>query len=201
MSDGNIQAARTKLGRAVQRLTGPRPAVYHDTTVYQPSLWKCLVSELGGGQGEDRSPGKSQPPLWIDAMMLIADIEDTTMKWCPKVAHADKRLQVLSFASWRPQDTDRVTDMAREVEHWCESIIGLLEPESRKYIQAACPNCNRFKVWKKDSTGEVVQQPALKWTAAVGVQCQACRTQWAPDQMLFFGRLLGFKTPEGVVGE
>lgn len=197
--DGNIVAARTHLGRAVQRLTAPRPAVYHDVTVYQPSLWRCLVEELGGGQGEDRSPGKSQPPLWIDACMLITEIESTTRLWCSKPIPTDQRLQSLPFQSWRPQDTPLVQNMVRQVEHWCESVIGLLEPESRKFISAACPSCGRAKVWRKDGAGEVVQQPALKLVINQGCTCQHCGAHWAPDRYLFLTRLLGFELPEGVL--
>lgn len=199
MADGNIQAARVKLKYAVDRLLEPRPAVYHDTTVFQPSLFTCLVSELGGGQGEDRSPGKSQPPVWIDAMQLVVEIEHTAHKWCPKPGSTTQRLQTLCWQSWRPQDTDRVRDMARSVDHWCESILSLLEPEARKFIDAPCPSCSKSKVWKKDGGGDVVQQPALKWTPAVGFECQSCKAHWSPEQTLFFSRLLGFELPEGVL--
>lgn len=199
MADGNITAARTRLGRAVQRLTGPRPAVYHDTTVFQPSLWRCLLSELGGGQGEDHSPAKSQPPLWIDACMLIDDVKTKTRKWFPKPLPTEQRLQTLAFMSWRPQDTSMVDEMARQVDHWCESIINLLEPESRKFITAPCPSCGRAKVWRRDGGGDVVQQPALKLVVNQGATCQHCQAHWSPDRYLFLCRLLGFELPEGIL--
>lgn len=199
MADGNITAARTRLGRAVQRLTAPRPAVYHDATVYQPSLWRSLLGELGGGQGEDRSPGKSQPPLWLDCCMLITEIKSTTRKWCTKPIPTEQRLQTLSFQSWRPQDTTLVEEMAGQVDHWCESIIGLLEPESRKFINAPCPSCGRTKVWRKNTAGEVVQQPALKLVVNQGCTCQHCQAFWSPERYLFLCRLLGFDLPEGVL--
>ena len=199
MTDGNITAARTRLGRAVQRLTAPRPAVYHDTTVYQPSLWRCLISELGGGQGEDHAPAKSQPPLWIDACMLITEVRATTRKWCPKPLPTEQRLQTLAFMSWRPQDTSLVEEIAGKVDHWSDSILNLLEPEHRKYIDAACPSCGKSKSWRKDGCGDVVQQPALKWTPAVGFECQCCKAHWSPEQAMFFAKLLGFELPDGVL--
>ena len=41
----NIVAARTALERSVRKLCRQRPAVYHDTTVYVPSLYDALISE------------------------------------------------------------------------------------------------------------------------------------------------------------
>lgn len=199
MTDGNIMAAKVKLKRAVDRLIEKRPVIHYEVTVYQPSLYSCLISDLGGGQGDDHSPAKSQPPIWVDAMQLAVDIENRVKQWFPKPGTIPDRLQALSWHSWRPQDTDKVTDMARNVEGWCESILNLIDPENRKFIEAACPSCSKCKVHRRDSAGEMVLQPALKWTPAAGFQCQACKASWRPEQTLFFSRLLGFELPEGVL--
>lgn len=199
MSDGNIQSARTKLGRAVQHLTGPRQAVYHDATLYAPSLYATLAADLAGTQGDSRTPAKSLPPLWIDACQLLFEIDHKTVKWCPKPGNTPQRLQMLSFATWRPQDTDIVQGMARTIEGWCETINNLLDPESVKHISAACPSCGREKVFRRDSAGEMVQQPALKVVTNVGCTCQHCQAHWAPEKYLFLCKLLGFELPEGVL--
>jgi hypothetical protein len=199
MPDGNIQHARTKLGRAVQRLTGPQIAVY-DVTVYAPSLYDCLKSDLAGTQGDTRTPAKSLPPLWLDASMLLQDIDVQTVKWIPIPGRTPDRLQRLSFQAFRPQDTDLVTTMASTVEHWCESILNLLDPQSRKFISGApCPSCGKKTVYRKDSAGETVRQPALKLVVSQGCTCQACGAFWAPEKFLFLGRLLGYEIPEGVL--
>ena len=199
MSDGNIQAARTKLGRAVQHLTGPRMGVYHDVTMHAPSLYDTLASDLAGTQGDTRTPAKSLPPLWIDACQLKFDIDWRTRKWCPKPGTTPTRLQTMAFATWRPQDTDAVNDIARTIEGWCESIVNLIDPESVKHISAPCPSCGREKVFRRDSAGETVQQPALRIVTNVGAECQHCKAHWAPDRYLFLCRLLGFDLPEGVL--
>ena len=200
MSDGNIMAAKVKLKRAVDRLIEKRPAVHYDATVYQPSLYACLVSDLAGTQGDTRTPAKSLPPLWIDAVQLATDIDYQTRKWCPKPGNTPYRLQSLAFAAWRPQDTDQVFDIIRTVNHWCESILNLLDPENRKYIEdAACPSCGKKIVYRRDGGGDMVRQPALKLVVNQGCTCQSCDAFWAPEKFLFLGRLLGYDTPEGVL--
>ena len=197
-SGGNLPLARSRLGRAVQRLTGPQMLVHYDKTLYAPSLYHQLASDLAGTQGDTRTPAKSLPPLWIDACQLLDDIDTQTLKWAPVPGDTPTRLARLSFHPWRPQDTSLVNDIARRVDGWCESVIHLLDPESVKYIKGPCPSCNRETVYRRDSAGETVRQPALKLVISVGCSCQACDAYWAPDQYLFLCKLLGFEMPEGV---
>jgi hypothetical protein len=199
MSDGNIQAARTKLTRAVDRLCKPRMAVYHDKTRYGLSLYRQLESDLAGTQGDTRTPAKSLPPLWIDAVQVLGEMDSETRKWCPKGHSTPQRLGALSATSWRPQDTDHVTTIATTVDGWCETILHLMDPESVKHISAACPSCGRNFVYRNDSAGERVRQPALKVVTETGCTCQACQAHWAPDRYMFLCRLLGFALPEGVL--
>jgi hypothetical protein len=199
MSDGNIVAARTKLSQAVDRLCKPRMAVYHEKTRYGLSLYCQLESDLAGTQGDTRTPAKSLPPLWIDAVQLIGDMDSETRKWCPRLKRTPYRLTWLAEKRWRPQDTDHVTEMANTVDNWCETITHLLDPKSVKHISAACPSCGRGFVYRKDSAGETVRQPALKVVTETGCTCQACQAHWAPDRYMFLCRLLGFALPEGVL--
>jgi len=199
VSDGNIQAARTRLDRAVQRLTRPRTGIYHNRTMTGLSLYAELAANLAGAQGETRTPAKSLPPLWIDACQLLGDIDTQTHKWHPRPGTTPQRLHDLAGRTWRPQDTDHVEDIARTVDTWCEKIGNLIDPTARKYISAPCPSCGRAIVYHRDSGGDRVRQPALKWTANVGFECQACKSHWSPEQTLFFSRLLGFELPEGVL--
>ena len=199
MADGNITAAATKLTRAVDRLCKPRMAVYHDQTRYALSLYRQLESDLAGTQGDTRTPAKSLPPLWIDAAQLRIDMDSQTRSWCPKEQGIPQRLGNLSAKTWRPQDTDLVTEMARMVDMWCETILHLLDPESVKHISAPCPSCGRSFVYRRDSAGESVRQPALKLVTNIGCACQACDASWSPDRYMFLCKLLGFDLPEGVL--
>lgn len=200
MADGNIQAARTRLGRAVQKLCAPRPLIHYHHTLYAPSLYQCLQSDLAGTQGDTRTPAKSLPPIWLDASMLLQDIDTQTIKWAPIPGDTPQRLQRMASQTFRPQDTDTVNSMAGTVDGWSESVMNLLDPESRKYISgAACPSCGKQTVYRKDSAGETVRQPALKLVVSQGCTCQCCGAFWAPDKFLFLGRLLGHEIPEGVL--
>ena len=200
MADGNIVAARTRLGHAVRRLTQPRAGVYHDRTLYAPSLYSCLLDDVAGTQGDTRTPAKSLPPIWIDASQLRFDIDSQSVKWLPVPGTTPERLQLLSAKTFRPQDFDLVNKIAGKVDTWCESIINLIiDPKARKYISAPCPACGQERVYRRDSGGDTVREPALKWTANVGFECAACKAHWAPEQTLFFSKLLGFELPEGVL--
>ena len=199
MTDGNIGAARTKLDRAFRRLFDKRRAVYHDRSVFAPSLYDQLRSDLAGTQGDTRTPAKSLPPIWIDASMLLTTIDRQCHTWMPKPGSTFARMGSLVATSWRPQDTEKVTDMARTVDGWAESIIHLLDPESVKHITAPCPSCGRGFIHRKDSAGDTVRQPALKVMTNVGCTCQACGATWSPDRYLFLCRLLGFELPAGVL--
>ena len=199
MSDGNIQAAKTKLCLAVGRLIDRRQGIYHDATHYAPSLYDCLVSDLPGTQGDNKSPAKSMPPVWIDALQLRGDIDTQTQKWVPRLKDTPNRLGFLKHHSWRPQDTDNVTSIARQVDVWCEKILNLLAPESRKEITAPCPSCGRRTVYRKDPGGENVRMAALVLVVDKGCTCLACEAHWSPEYYLHLSRLLEISPPEGVL--
>lgn len=197
MSDGNIQAARTRLGRAVQDLTGPRSGMHGGDVVTGPSIYQQLCSDLAGTQGDTRTPAKSLPPLWIDAAQLLYDIDSQTHRWLPVPGRTPQRLQMLAFQTWRPQDTDHVTAIARTVEDWCRKVMNLLDPQAQKSIDAPCPSCGRKTVYRKDSAGDTVRQPALKLVVNEGCTCLHCEAFWPPERYMFLQKLLGLAT-EGV---
>jgi hypothetical protein len=201
MADGNIQAARTKLARAVQRLTAPRNAHFLDNVRIAPSLYTQLVSDLAGTQGDTRTPAKSLPPLWIDACQLIVDMDRTTAKWANgQFNDTPHRLQALSFAAtWRPQDTHHVNTIATTVDSWCDKIINLLDPQSRKEITAPCPSCGKRVVYRKDPAGELVRQAALVLIVGQGCTCLSCDAHWSPDYYMHLARLLKCDLPAGVL--
>mgnify|MGYP007086242251 FL=1 len=201
MTDGNIQAAKSNLDQAVDRLCAPRPAIFQHRMRYAPSLYDALRQDLAGTQGDHKSHAKSQPPIWIDACQLLSEIDGQTRKWSP--GHAGMgtcgRLAVIAGKSWRPQDTDHVNLITSTVLRWCDAITGMLEPQSVKTISAPCPSCGRNSVFGKDSAGDVVRRPALRIVGTQGCTCAACDAHWSPDRYLFLCKLLGFDLPEGVL--
>ena len=201
MSDGNIQAAKTRLNHAVDRLTAPKYSTFNHTQRAAPGLYQQLSAELAGSQGETRTPAKSLPPLWIDAVQLREDIDSQVRKWCrrPRNVTTPVRLAVLAGNGWRPQDTDHVSGMARTIDGWCESITNLLEPQHRKEITAPCPSCGQRTVYRKEPGGDVVRLAALQLVAEQGCTCLACDAHWSPEYYLHLGRLLECDVPEGVL--
>jgi len=210
VSEGNIVAARGALDRSIRALIAPRPAVYHDSTMYAPSLYHQLSAELAGRQGDNRTPAKSLPPVHIDAVQLKYDIDRQTAAWVPKPGDTPQRLEILSVQLWRPQDTKQVYDMSRMLRGWCDRIVHLLDPTAVMSLSTRCPecglnhavpcpSCGRTHVYGRDPAGEVVRQPALQLVANVGCTCRHCEAHWSPDRYLFLSKLLGFDMPEGVL--
>ena len=200
MTDGNIAAAHDKLTRATERLCNERVGVYHDTHRFAPSLYDTLAGDLAGTQGDNKTPAKSLPPLWIDATQLKADIDTQARRWTPRCrATTPDRMTMLVRKTWRPQDTAHVTGMTRQINSWCDKIINLIDPEHVKHISAPCPSCGKATVWRRDSAGETVRQPALRVVINLGCTCQSCDAHWAPDRYLWLCKLLGFDLPEGVL--
>lgn len=202
MSDGgNIGLARTKLERAVSRLCAPQTCVHYEHTLQAPSLYEILVGNLSARQGDTRTPAQSLPPLWIDALLLQTEIDQQVRQWVPKSPRTDtpQRLTILTEKTWRPQDTNTVTDMARKITLWCDNITHLFDPQPRWSISAACPSCGKSTVYRRDTAGEMVRQPALMVVASVGCTCQHCDAHWTPDRYLFLCRLLGLELPAGVL--
>jgi hypothetical protein len=201
MNEGNIQAARTRLKHAVDRLCAQNHTQHHHRTLTAPSLYDQLCSDIAGTQGENKTPAKSLPLIWIDAAQLKQTIDTQTAKWLkrPKDIGTPQRLNALAEQTWRPQDTKHVTDIGNTVDRWATSILNLLNPQSVKHITAPCPSCNRKTVYRKDDTGEVVRQPALRIVTNQGCTCLHCDAHWAPDKYMFLCTLLGFDLPEGVL--
>jgi hypothetical protein len=198
MADGNIVAARTRLQRAVTRMCEPRPAIHNHRVLFQPSLYDSLVADMAGTQGDTRTPAKSIPPLYMDAAKLRIEIDHQIRRWSPKPGSTTQRMQSLADHTWRPQDTDTVSGMSRTIDTWCDQITSLIDPTSIKHIAAPCPKCEKETVWRRDSAGDTVRQPALKLVTETGCTCQACGAHWEPQKYLFLCRLLGFELPEGV---
>lgn len=202
MSDGNITAARTKLTDAITKLCAPRTCIHYDATLSAPSLYDMLTSNMSARQGDTRTPAQSLPPLWVDALQLRSDIDCQVRRWKimgKNTGSTPETLSILVDRNWRPQDTEHVTSMARQIRSWCDSIVNLFDPEHRKYISAACPSCGKATVYKRDTAGETVRQPALVVITNIGATCQHCDAHWSPDRYLFLCRLLGFELPAGVL--
>jgi hypothetical protein len=207
--DGSLPDARRQLDDAISGLCDPKPQTLHDGEVtWIDSLYVQLLEAVPGSKRERTGVSASQPPVWVDAMCLIQEIDTAVAIWerpfpvlpgdlsdeTPPVTVL--RLKAIRARLWRPQDCRNILQIAEAVASWSENIKSLLFPEPRWTLPAACPQCNTRIVYRMDSAGERVRQPALQLSTEGGAWCQKCQSTWHPQ---FLARLLGYELPEGVL--
>jgi hypothetical protein len=200
--DGDLPAALQHFDDALDDLTQPQTQIINHTTVHAPSYYMQLADSVRGEQGNGHGVPRSMPLLWCDAFDLLNEIDTAVSAWQPQPAGIPPtigRLNALRQRGWRPQDTHAVTQIVAAIENWVERIEALLDPEHVKHIDAKCPACNTKTVYRNDSTGERVRQPALQIVTELGCTCQACGASWGPQLYMHLCRLLGFPLPAGVL--
>lgn len=200
--DGSLPAALSALDDALYRLIGPQSHIIHGKPIHGPSrymqLWDATEGEqsnTGGGGGS-----KSRPPMWVDSFDKLREIDDTVSVWQPAftgVPPTVGRLKCLRNRSWRPQDCHQLEQITAAVASWATEIDALLNPPRRWTHSAPCPACNTATVYRRDSAGEMVRQPALQ-IGVEGCHCTKCRAYWAPDRFVWLARLIG-SLPENVL--
>lgn len=210
--DGNLPAARQKLGQAISALIDPKPTTrtLDDGThciEWLDSLYDQLTDALPGGQGNATRTPQSSPPICIDAVDIMTRITTFTTAWEPRPnidvsgetpPIAIIRLQTIDKRTWRPQDTQHIETITAEIEAWCEQIKTLLNPDKRWTLPNPCPACGTAIVYRRNSSGENVRQPALQ-IGPLGCVCQHCHHAWAPQYFQHLARVLGYELPQGIL--
>lgn len=212
ISDGNLPAARRNLGNAISALIDPKPTnrVLDDGTnriEWIDSLYDQLTDAIPGGQGNASRVPQSSPPMCLDAVDIMHKIQTRTATWEPRPdidistdtpPIAVIRLQAMDKRTWRPQDTTLIDQIAGEIEAWCETIRGLLNPAKRWTLPNPCPACDTTIVYRRNSANETVRQPALQ-IGPNGCECQHCHHNWEPTHFAHLARVLGYSLPSGVL--
>lgn len=198
-NDEYLPGALTRLGAAISALCDAQRRYVDGRLLIGPSLYKQLRAELAGQRGSSKAQAKSAPPIWLDDAQLLIIIDRTARAWSSRGVTTPERIYGLLELSWRPQDTKHIASITSTITGWCQQIVDLLNPQSVKEISAPCPSCAATHVYRKDSSGETVRQPALRLVTEIGCACQACGTTWAPEYYMHLCRLLGCETPEGVL--
>lgn len=206
----HLPQARNDLNHAIRALINPQPAYTSSGTVWLDSLYLQLQAAIPGEKQHRSGVARSQPPAWIDAIDTLRDIDRTVTTWEPRwpAIPGDLtgdpepptvlRLRIIRDRTWRPQDTGEVKKIAAKIRSWVDRITTLLADDHVKHISAPCPACGKQTVYRKDSAGELVRQPALQITT-MGCVCQACRASWSPDLYMHLARVLGYDLPAGVL--
>lgn len=210
--DGNLPEARKKLGNAISALIDPKPTnrtLENGTTRIEwiDSLYDQLTDAIPGSQGNATRVPQSSPPMCIDAVDIMRKIDAKTAEWEPRPEIdistdtppiAIIRLQAIDKRGWRPQDAGLVESIAGEIEAWCKDITTLLNPTPRWHLPNPCPACETPVVYRRNSSGETVRQPALQ-IGPTGCVCQNCHHTWAPEYFQHLAQVLGYELPSGVL--
>lgn len=215
--DGNIVAALRDLEDAVSRLIEPEykmagsptcPNCHNqtcDTDCTQhtcrghlaptASLYMQIFDAVAGQQLQTGGGGgsKSRPPFDTDAFDLLTNIDELLEIWQPAytgVPATIGRLRTMLTTNYRPQDVHGLEQKISIMRDWAAEIAEKLNPSVKWTLPNPCPACNKAVVYRKDSTGEPIRQPALQ-IGPQGCYCTNCRTIWAPDKFVFLAKVLG----------
>lgn len=191
-----------KLHTAIANIADPIKGWYPDGVKLAPSLLDQLGSDVAARPGEraGRFHAASTPPVFVDALQLRTEIDDTIRQFDPAGTTTLDRLRRIASGRWRPQDAERLEQLTADLERWTAAIKALLDPVHIKTFSAACPACNATTSYRTNGTGERVRQPALQLIASIGCRCMNCDAFWPPEKFLFLASVLGMATPTGVIG-
>lgn len=206
--DGSLPLALREFEDAVHALCSPQSRMVDNRLIPIPSRYQQLFDATDGEQVNTGGGGgaKSRAPGWLDAFQLRDEIDTALAIWQPAftgVPPTVGRLKWLLARKWRPQDCRQIQQIVTAVNEWATDIDALLDPEPVVYLMAphstgpaACTNCGTRRVYRIDSAGERVRQPALKVTKD-GCRCQHCHASWEPGQLRILAAALGYPLPEG----
>jgi hypothetical protein len=202
--DGALKPAIKHLGDAIHRLTGQQSRFLDGKLLYTESRYMQLRDATAGEQVNSGGGGgsKSQPPVWLDAVDLLNEIDTAVEILQPAftgVPPTIGRLRWIEARKWRPQDTGQIERITRAVAEWAHEIDALLDPPQRWTLPDPCPACNQTTAYRRDSGGERVRTAALQ-IDPTGCRCAACGAVWEPTKFEWLGKLLGREKPEGVIG-
>lgn len=202
VGDGNLPAALVRLTNAIHALTSPQQSYIEGQHRIAPSLYMQLWDATAGSQGTDMGThARSMPTVWLDALQIRMEIDTALEVWQPQYTGTPPtvgRLKWLANKSWRPQDVRNIDQISAACEEWAKDITALLYPEPKWTLPTPCPACNSAVVYRKDSGGERVRQPALQ-IGPQGCFCANCKAYWGPDKFMWLSKLLGFEKPAGLL--
>jgi hypothetical protein len=203
--DVNLLDATARLGDAVAALTADQahPLPGGAGGGWLPSRYDLLRVALYGtrGAGGRRRQPSSVLPCWVDALKLLMaiDARAAQLEWRHPPANLDaddsdhvtvRRVRALLEYGWRPQDARELLQVAGELAGYADAIDDLLAPKPI-YLPDPCPQCGQSSTHRFTDDGQRVRTAALAVTAEHGAVCQSCHASWAPDQLVFLGRILG----------
>lgn len=194
-TEHDLPGTRQAFRDAIHALIGrTRTLIERDNGATEPAwgdpLYTQLREYIAGAQGTGNgSHARSMPPVVLDAVDLCDQIDRTVRDWVSpiNVTGTVGRLAWLEETQFRPQDVPVLKARTADLTWWASRARELLDPPRRWTLPNPCPACGTAKVYRPDSAGETVRQPALQ-IGRHGCECQHCRTFWPPER---FGILAG----------
>lgn len=217
MTDTALIPARNAFQDAISALIDPQVQFLHGRRVYLDSRYDQLNDSLAGQQGRgDHRARSSLTLLWLDAYILLEQIDNAVAYWHPEAPHSrqcrwrDKpqpaltvsRLELLSDGRYRPQDVPELTDRTSRLQGWADKIDALLLPEISVVLRGeTCPICGHDTYQRPDPTEpqNTITDPALI-VGGDGALCRACRAVWEFQKLPLLGRMLGVRPAAEILG-
>ena len=199
--DGNLPAALDRLEHAVHDLIEPQTMYVDGHAHYAPGPYLQLASATAGEQQGGGRGWLSKPPLWIDAVQLLMEIDTAVEIMQPMfrgVPPTVGRLRCYITRKFRPQDCRMLDQVSGNLEAWNKQIDALLNPKPVKHFSAPCPACGATTA-RRHKDGEMVRVPALQVSAETGCTCLVCRYIWEPARFRLLAEVLGCSLPAGVL--
>lgn len=198
-TEHDLPGTRQAFRDAIHALIGhTRTLIERDNGATEPAwgdpLYTQLREYIAGAQGNGSSGAfhRSMPPVVLDAVDLCDQIDRTVKTWWPEDSDprhgtTHTRLSWMEQQQFRPQDVPWLKARTADLTWWAARARELLDPPRRWTLPNPCPACGTAKVYRPDSAGETVRQPALQ-IGRHGCECQHCHTVWPPER---FGILAG----------
>lgn len=200
--DGELKPALHALADAIAGLIEPVEGYINGETRYAQPIYMQLYDELAGAQGGGfHAPAKSIPPLWVEGLDLLTNIDSMVEIWQPAYTGTPPtvgRLKWLLQRKWRPQDTEGIHKRAAIIEAWTLDIQNALDPPTQWTLPDPCPRCKADVAYKPDGTGTLGRVKPLQISPEVA-HCLVCRAKWVSDYFPLLGKMLGRPLPPGVL--
>lgn len=192
---GVRQAFRDSIHALIGRT---RTTITRDDGTTEPawgaSLYEQICEHVSGAQGTGGSShAGSRPPIVADALDLTTQIDRTVVAWVDAGVAADTpgRLTALDDHQWRPQDVPWLKERTQDLIWWVGRAKEIIDPTPRWTVTAPCPECDTSTVYRQDSAGDTVRQPALKIIKGGGCICQNCREYWPVEHFQILAAAIG----------
>ena len=190
-----VKLSARRFADAVAALVEEQPGWMDGRCVLESSLYDRLRQAMTGSRAGGRAVPGSRPPLRVDVLTWMAEVDrvtagwgvsnrkytsDLPASWGARRMSTPARLRELACRQWAPEDADRLDAQADMLEKWtvtATELLGDAPPSIPLRLPCPVPACGQMWVYKHSSSGERVRRFALLVSEA-GAICGACGAKW-----------------------